>query len=215
MSTSDAAPGRDPGSPFTVPEVEGILSSAEVSATVDAIGDLQLPNGMIQWFPGGHADPWNHVEAAMALAIGGRRVEAERAYRWLAELQRPDGSWHQYYLADGVEQDKLDANTIAYIAAGTWHHWLLTKDTGFVDAAAERERHGCFDVVPRVGVAAGDPRDHAVGQLPLGDAVDRRLHLVGGDDAVDLRHGDVSHRRAPRPGPACGRRARGSCPGRG
>ena len=70
------------------------------------------PSGMIPWFPGGHADPWNHVEAAMALALGGRRAEAERAYEWLVGLQRPDGAWHQYYLADGVEQDKLDANVV-------------------------------------------------------------------------------------------------------
>src|SRR3546814_2851253 len=69
---------------------------------------------MIPWFPGGHSDPWNHVEAAMALDIGGRRAEADRAYEWLVGLQRDDGSWHQYYIAgeDGrteVEQDKLDA----------------------------------------------------------------------------------------------------------
>ncbi len=58
------------------------------------------PTGMIPWFPGGHADPWNHVEAAMALAVGGRRAEAERAYEWLVDIQRDDGAWHQYYLAD-------------------------------------------------------------------------------------------------------------------
>lgn len=117
-----------------VPEVPGILSAQEVGQTVEAIASWQLPSGMIPWFPGGHADPWNHVEAAMALALGGRRAEAERAYDWLVGTQRPDGSWHQYYLADGIEQDKLDANTIAYVAAGTWHHWLLTGDRGFAEA---------------------------------------------------------------------------------
>src|SRR5689334_24918883 len=116
------------GAAFQVPEVEGILAATDVRATVDAIADLQLPNGMIQWFPGGHADPWNHVEAAMALDLGGRRADAERAYQWLVDEQRPDGSWHQYYLADRVEQDKLDANVIAYVAAGVWHHWLLFRD---------------------------------------------------------------------------------------
>ncbi len=116
-----------------IPFVTGVLSAIEVRATVDAIADWQLPNGMIPWFPGGHADPWNHVEAAMALALGGRFAEADRGYQWLADIQRPDGSWHQYYLADGVEHDKLDANTIAYIAAGVWHHWLLTEDRGFAE----------------------------------------------------------------------------------
>ena len=36
----------------------------------------------------------------MALDIGGLRAESERAYEWLAGLQRPDGAWHQYYVAD-------------------------------------------------------------------------------------------------------------------
>jgi hypothetical protein len=116
------------------PAVEGLVTSAEVQETVDAIAEWQRPSGMVPWFPGGHADPWNHVEAAMALALGGRVAEAERAYGWLVDRQRPDGSWHQYYLEHGVEQDKLDANVIAYVAAGVWHHWLLTKDRGFVES---------------------------------------------------------------------------------
>ena len=115
------------------PGVEGMVTGAQVQETVDAIAEWQLPNGMVPWFPGGHADPWNHVEAAMALALGGRIAEAEHAYQWLLDLQRPDGSWHQYYLEDGVEQDKLDANVIAYPATGAWHHWLLTGDRGFLE----------------------------------------------------------------------------------
>jgi hypothetical protein len=115
------------------PGVEGILTGAEVQATVDAIAEWQLPSGMVPWVPGGHADPWNHTEAAMALALGGRISEAERAYDWLVGLQRPDGSWHQYYVEGGVEQDKLDANVVAYVAAGVWHHWLLTTDRGFAE----------------------------------------------------------------------------------
>ncbi len=110
-----------------------LLTPDQIAETADAIASWQLPNGMIPWFPGGHADPWNHVEAAMALAVGGRVAEAERAYEWLRSIQRPDGSWHQYYVADGVEQDKFDANVIAYIAAGVWHHWLLTGDRGFLE----------------------------------------------------------------------------------
>ncbi|HYI60326.1 MAG TPA: hypothetical protein VEW93_00820 [Acidimicrobiales bacterium] len=119
---------------MSTPAVAGLASAAQVQETVDAIAEWQLPSGMVPWFPGGHADPWNHVEAAMALALGGRVAEAERAYQWLADLQRPDGSWHQYYLDGSVEQDKLDANVIAYVAAGAWHHWLLTRDRGFAEA---------------------------------------------------------------------------------
>jgi len=122
-----------------LPEVEGLLTADEARATAEAIAAWQLPSGMIPWFPGGHADAWNHVEAAMALDIGGLRAEAERAYEWLAGLQRPDGAWHQYYVAtpDGgvtVEQDKLDANVCAYVACGVWHHFLRHKDAGFLEA---------------------------------------------------------------------------------
>jgi hypothetical protein len=118
-----------------VPEREtGIVSAAELALTAGRIAEWQLPNGMIPWFPGGHADAWNHVEAAMALDLCGYRAEAERAYDWLIDRQRPDGSWHQYYLADRVEQDKLDANTCAYVATGVWHHYLLTRDRGFLES---------------------------------------------------------------------------------
>ena len=118
---------------MTLTDVPGIATAADLRQTVDAIAEWQLPTGMIPWFPGGHADPWNHVEAAMALTLGDRHAEAERAFQWLVDLQRPDGSWHQYYLADRVEQDKLDANVNAYIATGVWHRWLCTGDRGFVD----------------------------------------------------------------------------------
>ena len=111
----------------------GPLTTAQVDETADAIAEWQLPSGMIPWVPGGHADPWNHVEAAMALASAGRIAEANRAYDWLVGLQHDDGSWHQYYLANGVEQDKFDANVIAYIATGVWHQWLITEDRGFAE----------------------------------------------------------------------------------
>jgi hypothetical protein len=119
-------------------DVRGLATAAELRQTVDAIAEWQLPSGMVPWFPGGHADPWNHIEAAMALALGGRQADAERAYEWLVDLQRPDGAWHQYYVADGsggtkVEQDKLDANVCAYVAAGVWQHVLLFDDDGFAE----------------------------------------------------------------------------------
>ena len=111
-----------------------VITADEVQATARAIAALQLPNGMIPWFPGGHCDPWNHVETAMALDVAGRHDEAAAAYRWLADIQRPDGSWHNYYVADGIEDAKLDTNVCAYVATGVWHHWLITGDEGFAAA---------------------------------------------------------------------------------
>ena len=90
---------------MSLPEVPGILTADELRLTGEGVAEWQLPTGMVPWFPGGHADPWNHVEAAMAMDLVGLRAEAEAAYQWLVDIQRPDGSWHQYYLADRVEQE--------------------------------------------------------------------------------------------------------------
>ena len=120
--------------PATGPDLPGVLSAAEVRVSAEHLASLQLRSGMIPWFPGGHCDPWNHVESAMALDVAGLHSPAAAAYQWLADTQRPDGSWHNYYRADGtVEEDKLDTNVCAYIATGAWHHWCCTRDRGFIE----------------------------------------------------------------------------------
>ena len=111
-----------------VPEVPGVLTSADVLATAHSIAEVQRPDGMIPWFPGGHCDPWNHVESAMALSTCGLLDEAERAYEWLAATQLGDGSWFNYYLSTGVKDPRLDTNVCAYVATGVWHHSLVTGD---------------------------------------------------------------------------------------
>ena len=117
-----------------IPHIEGVLTREEVVQTAESIAALQLGTGMIPWFPGGHCDPWNHVETAMALDVAGLHESAARAYEWLADIQLEDGSWWNYYLPDGsVEEAKLDTNVCAYIATGVWHHWLCTWDRHFID----------------------------------------------------------------------------------
>lgn len=105
-----------------------ILSASQLDQTADSIAAVQRPDGMIPWFPGGHADPWNHVEAAMALNLRGRQREARAAFAWLEGLQQPDGSWCTYYVADGVEEPRRDPNVCAYVATGVWHQLLVTGD---------------------------------------------------------------------------------------
>ncbi len=119
---------------MSLPHLPGIITSDEVRHTAASIAALQLPNGMIPWFPGGHCDPWNHVETAMALDVAGFHAEAQAAYEWLLHSQRPDGAWHNYYMPDATLEDaKLDTNVCAYIGAGLWHHWLCTGDRPFVE----------------------------------------------------------------------------------
>ena len=115
-----------------------------VRAAVDYIAAQQQRDGAIPPSAGGTLDPWNHVECAMALDAGGRAKEAERAYRWLRDAQRDDGSlWAGY--RDGQPHDRTkDANRSSYVAVGGWHHYLATGDRAFlrelwpaVDSAVE------------------------------------------------------------------------------
>ena len=122
----------------SIPDLGEVISADEVVISAEHLASLQTASGMIPWLPGGHCDPWNHVESAMALDVARLHQPAEQAYEWLADIQRPDGSWHNYYLSDGdrdmaVEDDKLDTNVCAYVATGVWHHWRCTQDRGFVD----------------------------------------------------------------------------------
>ena len=111
----------------------GRLTEAEVTDSADWIASIQRRDGMIPWFHGGHCDPWNHIEAAMALVLAGRRSEAERAFEWLNSNQLVDGTWCRYYLAEGVEDPRRDPNVGAYVATGAWWHYLVTGDVGFLE----------------------------------------------------------------------------------
>ena len=111
--------------------VPGLLSSKEVAATAAHVARLQSANGQIPWFPRGHCDPWNHVEAAMALTVTGYGEEARGAYRWLAANQLGDGSWFNYYQGEWVKDARLDTNVCAYVATGVHHYLLATGDIDF------------------------------------------------------------------------------------
>ncbi len=113
--------------------VPGILSEAQVAQSAAHVAALQLPSGLIPWFSGGHSDPWNHVECAMALTITGHLEGARAAYDWMARHQLGDGSWFNYYLGARVKDTRLDTNVCAYVAAGVYHYLVATDD---VDAGA-------------------------------------------------------------------------------
>ncbi|MGK5631041.1 prenyltransferase [Streptomyces sp. URMC 123] len=115
----------------------GVLTAEQAARTVAGILAAQRPDGAIPWFRGHHLDPWDHIEAAMALDAAGEHERAEAAYRWLADHQNPDGSWYAAY-ADGDPDRPTDrareTNFCAYIAVGAWHHYLSTGDDTFLDS---------------------------------------------------------------------------------
>ncbi len=114
-----------------MPGIPDVLSAAEIDETARYLADLQIASGQIPWWPGGHCDPWNHVEAAMALTVTGRVEEARAAYRYLADIQLGDGSWFNYYVGSQARDLRLDTNVCAYIAAGIFHYVVITGDTDF------------------------------------------------------------------------------------
>ena len=75
----------------TLPELPGVLTAGQVRATIASIAAQQDPDGALPWFRAGQLDPWDSIEAAMALDLGGEHDRARAAYRWLAARQRPDG----------------------------------------------------------------------------------------------------------------------------
>ena len=112
---------------------KGFFPESLLRPTVNYILQTQLPNGCIPWFNEGKADPWDHIEAAMGLTIGGELAAARRAYQWLAQEQLEDGSWWANYLGDeAVDKNHRETNFIAYIATGIWHYFLITGDNDFL-----------------------------------------------------------------------------------
>ena len=109
----------------------------DILQTAESIAAAQIRSGAIPW-PDGHVDPWDHVECAMALSACGLAGPARRAYRWLRDTQRPDGSWPRTtggpgtHRPDEIADRAAESHHAAYVAVGVWHEYLVTGDLGFV-----------------------------------------------------------------------------------
>lgn len=130
-----------------VPELPGLLTRSDVRATAASIARTQEPDGAVPWSPGARTDVWNHVEAAMAMLVGGEVQAAHRAYDWCLATQRPDGSWPMRTLAGVVDDPSTETNMCAYLAVGVWHHWLVRRDEEFVRRCWPAVRRGLDLVV--------------------------------------------------------------------
>ncbi len=117
---------------MTLPLETGVFPDGFFDGALRVILDLQHASGAIPWHDGGVFDPWNHVEAAMGLAVAGHHDEARHAYRHLLDLQQADGSWWGRYHGDETGKEVRDTNFCAYLATGVWHFFLLTEDRVFL-----------------------------------------------------------------------------------
>ncbi len=114
---------------------KGLYPQEFFRPTVEFLLNSQLADGSIPWSEGSYADPWDHVEAAMGLSIGGEWQAAEKAYFWLRDIQLADGSWWAAYKDGEVHnKERRETNFVAYIATGIWHHYLISKNLEFVRA---------------------------------------------------------------------------------
>lgn len=112
---------------------KGLYPEEFFRPTVEFLLATQLEDGSIPWSDGNYADPWDHVEAAMALTIGGEYQAAEKAYFWLRDLQLEDGSWWAAYKDGEIHnKERRETNFVAYIATGVWHHYLISQNLDFV-----------------------------------------------------------------------------------
>lgn len=114
--------------------------AVDIDAVCRLIAATQLPSGEIPWSRGDKTDPWDHVEAAMGLVIGGCLEAARQAFFWLRANQLADGSWYAAYRSGAAEDRTRETNMSAYIAVGVFHYWLITRDRVFLESMWETVR---------------------------------------------------------------------------
>ena len=104
----------------------------QVPALAGLIARTQLPDGRIPWSSGEKTDPWDHVEAAMGLTIGGLHGRARKAFEWLRHQQLVDGGWYAAYGGQDILDFTRESNHAAYVCVGLFQYYLITGDLGFV-----------------------------------------------------------------------------------
>jgi hypothetical protein len=145
-----------------------------VEKIAEFIASIQKKSGEIPWSTGGKTDPWDHIESAMGLSVGGFYQEAERAYEWLAGAQLADGSWWSETQEGQVINSTKEANFAAYIAVGVFHHYLITGNLNFLKAIWPAVDNGV-----RYAISLQAPEGEIYWAKNKADVIDKMALLTG------------------------------------
>jgi hypothetical protein len=108
-------------------------SDLNIASVAQVIADLQEKSGDIPWHCDGKTDPWDLVESAMGLNVGGLFRESNAAFQWLKINQNSEGSWYSSYINGHPENRTCETHMSSYIATGLFHTWLTNKDSAFLE----------------------------------------------------------------------------------
>ncbi|MDD9947375.1 MAG: terpene cyclase/mutase family protein [Myxococcales bacterium] len=110
----------------------GLLTGSALEQTAQWLTSHQQPNGEILWARDGKSDPWDHVHAAMGLAVAGRLDPARAAFRFMTSTQEEDGGWPCERVWGAPTRVTRETNHAAYIATGLWHLHQAHPDVDFL-----------------------------------------------------------------------------------
>lgn len=149
-------------------------AAVNIDPITAVIARAQRESGEIPWGPGQKTDPWDHVEAAMGLCVGGRLDAAARAFAWMARTQLADGSWYSAYRNGIPENRTRESHMAAYIAVGAYHYYLCSGDRGFL-----REIWPTVRAAVDFAVGLQNATGEIFWAVSPGGAVDRMALLTG------------------------------------
>jgi hypothetical protein len=147
-----------------------LLDGDEQQVTGEWLASHQQPSGEILWSVDGKSDPWDHVHAAMGLTALGRIAEAKAAYRFLAQIQEPNGAFAAERVGGHVTRRSHETNHAAYIATGLWHLYRTNQDADFLAElwpTMERALHWVVSLQLPNGAIAWAEKNGKVWRSPL------------------------------------------------
>jgi hypothetical protein len=108
------------------------LTGEQIERTGAFIAAQQEPDGGLPWFKDGKMDPWDHVQAAMGLALTRQLDRAEAAFRYLVQRQESDGAWAAWRERGRITDETHETNHAAYVATGLWYLHRVRSSTDFL-----------------------------------------------------------------------------------